>query len=70
MSNQTILVNFFGSHCEYSFDQSVETMRFDEIIIEPFKNKEILANIYEIVNDPSLLTCYEGIQCHSSICLD
>jgi hypothetical protein len=45
-------------------------MSFDEIILNQFEKKESLTYIYKIVNDPSLLTCYEGIQCHSTICLD
>ncbi|CAF2101733.1 unnamed protein product [Rotaria magnacalcarata] len=62
--------NWFGTRCQYSFDQSIETMTFDEIIMSQFKRKQPLSDTYEIVNDPSMLTCYEGLRCHSTICLD
>ncbi len=45
-------------------------MTFNEIILHQFEQKESLQNIVEIVNDTLLLTCYESIQCNSTICLD
>ena len=45
-------------------------MIFDEIVISQFKRKQPLKESYEIVNDSSMLTCYEGLRCHSTICLD
>ncbi|CAF1125053.1 unnamed protein product [Adineta ricciae] len=60
--------NWFGTRCQYSFNQSMQN--FDEIISFQFKEKQSLKERYEIINDPSLLTCYEGLRCHSTICLD
>ncbi|CAF1567859.1 unnamed protein product [Adineta ricciae] len=62
--------NWFGIRCQYSFGEANEQVTFDEIIISQFKRKKPLYDNYEIVNHPSMLTCYEGLQCDSVICLD
>ncbi|UJR34631.1 hypothetical protein I4U23_027408 [Adineta vaga] len=61
-----------GIHCrcKYSFDQFSGSTTFDEILLFQFEEKQPIGDNYDSINDVSLLTCYEGIQCHSTICLD
>ncbi|CAF1660767.1 unnamed protein product, partial [Adineta ricciae] len=59
--------NWFGDQCQYSFDTKAP---FEDIVGHQFEEKESLAEQYDIVNDEFLLTCYEGLRCHSTICLD
>ncbi|CAF1210266.1 unnamed protein product [Adineta ricciae] len=53
--------NWFGPFCQYE-------------IVDPDEKqmtvKRPLNDVLEVIDDISLLTCYQGIQCHSTICLD
>ncbi|CAF3506133.1 unnamed protein product [Rotaria socialis] len=62
--------DWFGARCQYSFAQSNGTETFDEIVWSQLEERISLENFYEILKNPSLLTCYEGLQCRSTICLD
>jgi hypothetical protein len=64
------LADWFGARCQYSFDQFSKEMTFDKIITSQFQRKKPLNDKFEILEDPSFLTCYKGIQCDSAICLD
>jgi hypothetical protein len=64
------LAGWFGTGCQYSFLQSNETATFYDITMSQFKRKINELDRYEILKNPSLLTCYEGLRCHSMICLD
>ncbi|CAF0952465.1 unnamed protein product [Rotaria sordida] len=50
---------FFGKDCSYSFDKVSPKTTFHEIITNKFDKKKSLTNVFEIVNDGYLLTCYE-----------
>ena len=45
-------------------------MTFDKIILNEFDKKEFLDGTIAIIDDEDLLTCYEGLKCNSTICLD
>ncbi|CAF0886145.1 unnamed protein product [Adineta steineri] len=62
--------NWFGSRCQYSFNYSSENPELNKIIDGQFLIKYPLSEDYTITDDISMLTCYVGLQCHSTICLD
>ncbi|CAF1538437.1 unnamed protein product [Adineta ricciae] len=68
--NCSDLGNFFGKDCSYSFRNTSSDTTFDEIISKQFGKMEQLSFTFEILDDEDLLTCYKGIQCDSTICLD
>ena len=63
------LADWFGTQCQYSFFQTNKTATFDDIIMSQFELKSRL-DTEQILNNQWLLTCYEGLRCHSMICLD
>ncbi|UJR12447.1 hypothetical protein I4U23_016623 [Adineta vaga] len=62
--------DWFGDRCQYSFVDSDGIETFNEIVRSQNLAKSNLVYAYKIVHDPSMLTCYEGLRCHSTICLD
>jgi hypothetical protein len=64
------LENFFGKDCSYSFDKMNSDLTFNEIILNQFDKKVSLVFVFELLDDEHFLTCYEGMKCNSTICLD
>ncbi|CAF3547775.1 unnamed protein product, partial [Adineta steineri] len=62
--------NWFGSRCQYSHYYPSKNFELNKIIDEQLRAKSPLTKEYTITDDILMLTCYEGLQCHSAICLD
>ncbi|CAF3526959.1 unnamed protein product [Adineta steineri] len=62
--------NWFGTRCQYFLSDTKSEDELNEIINNQLGIKYLWAGNYDIIKDASLLTCYEGLRCHSTICLD
>ncbi|UJR18744.1 hypothetical protein I4U23_005650 [Adineta vaga] len=67
--------NWFGPFCQYEIVDPDEKNGFLRpplfyIINEQLTAQNRLSLYFDVIKNISLSTCYEGIQCHSIICLD
>ncbi|UJR18227.1 hypothetical protein I4U23_005126 [Adineta vaga] len=65
--------NWFGTQCQYSFHETNKNDELNKIITNQFGSKgllDIFGDVGDLLKDSSFLTCYEGLRCQSTICLD
>lgn len=63
-------MKWFGSHCQYQFFPHYGHRSFYSLVQDLYWMKDAMLYRYPLLNDRLHLTCYQGLQCHSAMCLD